>query len=84
MSYVPWVILSGYHHGVDASLSCYYMTSFNYDGKKARDVDLTYRCHLSNVMPGSIFYDSVGWGMTQFLFGVVVFLFFINLFSQWW
>ena len=84
MSYVPWVILSGHHHGVDASLSCHYMTSFNYGGKKAGDVGLTCRCHLSNVMPGSIFYDSMGWGMTQFLFLCCCFLFFINLFSQWW
>ena len=47
-------------------VSCYYMTSFNYGGKKARDVGLTYRCHLSNIMPDSIFYDSMEWGMTQF------------------
>ena len=45
-------------------VSCYYMTSFNYGGKKARDVDLTCRCHLSNIMPDSIFYDSMGWGIT--------------------
>ena len=48
------------------SVSCYYMTLFNYGGKKARDVGLTYRCHLSNIMPDSIFYDSMEWGMTQF------------------
>ena len=42
------------------------MTSFNYGGKKARDVGLTCRCHLSSIMPDSIFYDSMGWGMTQF------------------
>ena len=45
-------------------VSCYYMTSFNYGGKKARDVGLTCRCHLSNIMPDSIFYDSMGWGIT--------------------
>ena len=49
------------------------MTSFNYGSKNARDVGLTCRCHLSNIMPGSIFYDSMGWGMTQF------FLFFVFL-----
>ena len=43
---------------------CYCMTSFNYGGKRARDVDLTCRCHLSNVMPDSIFYDSMRWGTT--------------------
>ena len=42
---------------------CYYMISFNYGGKKAMDVS-TGRCHLSNVMPDSIFYDSMEWGIT--------------------
>ena len=55
-------------------VSCYYMTSFNYDGKKAGDVGLTCRCHLSNVMPDSIFYDSMGWGMTQLLLLLLFFL----------
>ena len=50
-------------------VSCYYMTSFNYGGKKARDVGLTCGCHLSNIVPDSIFYDSMGWGITcRFLF----------------
>ena len=44
-------------------VSCYYMTSFNYGGKEARDVGLTCRCHVSNIMPDSIFYDSTGWGI---------------------
>ena len=62
---VPWVILSD-TITVLMPASCYYMTSFNYGGKKAIDVGLTCRCHLSNIMPESIFYDSLGWGMTQF------------------
>ena len=49
-------------------VSCYYMTSFNYGGKKARDVSPTCRCHLSNIMPDSIFYDSMAWWMTQIFF----------------
>ena len=50
-------------------VSCYYMTSFNYGGKKSRDVGLTCRCHLSNIMPDSIFYDSImGWGITCLFF----------------
>ena len=49
-------------------VSCFYMTSFNYGAKKARDVGLTCRCHLSNIKPDSIFYDSMRWGMTQFFF----------------
>ena len=56
-------------------VSCYYMTSFNYCGKKTRNVDLTCRCHLSNVMPDSIFYDSMGWGMTQLLLLLLLFCF---------
>ena len=54
-------------------ISCYYVASFNYGGKKAGDVGLTCRCHLS------IFYDSMGWGMTQsFLF--LFFFSFVYLF----
>ena len=30
-------------------VSCYYMTSFNYGGKEARNVGLTCRCHLQDV-----------------------------------
>ena len=51
---------------------CYYMISFNYRGKKARGVGLTCRCHLSNIMPDSIFYDSMGsmgWDITCHFFG---------------
>ena len=44
-------------------VSCYYMRSFNYGGKEARNVGLTCRCHVSNIMPDSIFYDSTGWGI---------------------
>ena len=35
------------------------MLSFDYGGKKARDVDFTCRCHLSNIMSDSTFYDSM-------------------------
>ena len=50
-------------------VSCYYMTSFNYGGKKARDVGLTCRCHLSNIMPDNIYYDSMAWRIAcRFLF----------------
>ena len=49
-------------------VSWYYMTSFNYGVKEARDVGLTCRFHLSNIMPDSIFYDSMGWGITCLFF----------------
>ena len=45
--------------------SCYYMASFNYGGKKARDAGFTCRCHLSNIMSDSIIYGSMGRVMTQ-------------------
>ena len=57
-------------------VSCYYMTSFNYGGKKARDVGLTCRCHLSNIMPDSIFYDNIKWGITCLFFRVITTVFF--------
>ena len=46
-------------------VSWYYMTSFNDGREKARNVGLTCRYHLSNIMPDSIFCDNIGWGMTQ-------------------
>ena len=48
------------------SVSCYYMTSLNYGGKMAKDEGLTCRFHLSNIIPDSIFYDSMKCGMTHF------------------
>ena len=48
------------------SVLCYYITAFDYDGKNARDLGLTFRCHLSNIIPSRIFNDSMGWGMTLF------------------
>ena len=54
------------------SALCYYLTSFNYGGKKARDIGLTSTCHLSNIIPDSIFCDSMGWEVTCVFF----FLFF--------
>ena len=53
-------------------VACYYVISFNYRGKKAREVGLTCRCHLSNIMPDSIFYDSMGsmgWEITCHFWG---------------
>ena len=46
-----------------APVSCHYGISFNYGGKKARDVSLTCRCQLSNIMPDSIACDPMGWGI---------------------
>ena len=61
---------------------CYCMTSFSYGGKKVRDVGLTCRSHLSNIMPDSIFYDSMGWGITCRFFSYFFFLFLFLLFSK--
>ena len=50
------------------SVSCDHKISFNYDGKKARDVGLTCWCHLSNIMPDSIiFHESMRQGIIVFL-----------------
>ena len=57
------VILCDHHNGVEACFM-WSVTSFNYNDKKARDVDLTWWCHLSNVMSGSIFYKSMRQGIT--------------------
>ena len=40
-------------------VSCDHVKSFNYDGKKARDVGLTCSCHLSNIMLDSNFHESM-------------------------
>ena len=48
--------------GALASVSCYYITSFNYGRKKAMDEDFTCRCHESNIMPDTIFFDRMRWG----------------------
>ena len=60
-------------------VSCYYMTSFNYGGKETRDVGLTCRCHLSNIMPDNIFYDSMGWGITCLFFFRVIATVFLSI-----
>ena len=39
--------------------SCYYKTSFNYGGNKARDVGLTRTYHLSNVISDTLFFAIV-------------------------
>ena len=53
--------------------------TFNFGGKKARDVGLTSRCHLSGFMPDNIFYDGMGWGTTQFFFVFFVLFFFLGV-----
>ena len=66
-------------------VSCDHVTSFNYDGKKARDVGLTCWCHLSNIMPDSIFHESMRQGITcLFLFVCFFWSGVILLFSSGW
>ena len=57
------------------SVSCYCMTLLNYGDKKTRDVGFTCKCNLSNIVPDSIFYDSMGWWITQFLLLLLLFSF---------
>ena len=54
------------------NVSCDHVTSFNYDGKKAREVSLTCCRHLSNIMPGSAFHERKEQGIACF------FVFFLN------
>ena len=42
--------------------SCDHVTSFNYDGKKARDLGFTCYSHLSNIMSDDIFHESLRHG----------------------
>ena len=56
------------------------MTSFIYDDKKARDVGLTCSCHLSNIIPDSIFHESIRQGITCFFFVFFPYLFTVCLF----
>ena len=44
--------------------------SFDYGGKNGRDVGLAWKCHMSNIMPDSIFYDGMGRGISRCLFGL--------------
>ena len=43
-----------------------YVTSFDWDGKKARYAGLSSECHLSNIMSGSIIHDDTVQGITFF------------------
>ena len=55
------------------SVSCDYGTSFNYDRKKIRDVHLTYRCYLGNIMSDSMVHESMG-QLLVFIFCFVCFV----------
>ena len=57
----------------------YCATSFNNSGKKARDIGLTFRQHLSNIMPDSIFHGSMFQGITCLL--ACFFCLFVCLFA---
>ena len=45
---------------VPPPVSYNYMASLAYGGKKARNVGLTCRCHMSNTMPGIIAHECMG------------------------
>ena len=71
-------------------VSCDHLTSFNYDCKNTRDVDLTCWCNLSNIMSDSIFHEIMRQEITVFFlfFCFVLFCFFFRgviplLCSRW-
>ena len=69
------VCFFGYHQRPPLVLTLvfvFHLTSFNSDGKGARDVGLTCRCHLSNMMPDNIFNNWRRQGANFYL--VLVFL----------
>lgn len=57
------VVFSNNHPRVDACPMLLH-ASFKLGGKKARDLDLPRRCHLGTIMPDSMFYSSMGSGIT--------------------
>ena len=65
-------------------VSCDHVTSFNYDDKKARDVGLTCWCHLSNIMPDSIFHESMRERITCSFLYLFVVCFFFFFFAGWY
>ena len=42
-----------------ATVSYNYVTSFNFDSKATKDVHLTCRCHMTNVICRNIFYENI-------------------------
>ena len=67
------------------SVACDHVTSFNYDGKKARDVGVTFWCHMSNIVPDSMLHESMRQGINVlfFCFVLVLYLFFL-FFARWY
>ena len=60
-------------------VSCDHVT-FNYDDKKTRDVGLACWCHLSNIMPDSIFHKSIRQWITCVCFLLLLLLLFFCCF----
>ena len=73
-------------------VSCDHVTTFNYDDKKARYVGLTCWCHLSNIMPDSIFHESmrqeitcsVSFCLFVFSYLFVACFFVVFFFARWY
>ena len=57
------VVFGNNHSRVDACPMLLH-ASFKLGGKKARDLDLTRRCHLGITIPDSVFYSSMDCGIT--------------------
>ena len=67
LSYVFQVSFNNHHYGIETCLM-WLGGIFNYDDQKARDVSLYCRCYLSNIMPESVFHETMGQGITVFCF----------------
>ena len=53
-----------------------YCIILNYGDKKARNLGLTCRCYVTNIMLSSIFYDIMRWEKFTFLGRVIITVFF--------
>ena len=62
-----------------ASVFC---ITFNYGGKREKDVGFTCRCHMNNIMPDCIFYDCIFLRITCLCVSLFVFLLIFGLFLQ--
>ena len=59
---------------------CDYVTSFNYDGQKARDVGFSCRSPLANLIPDDISHEKMGQDITCFVVSVFFYYVLFSLF----
>ena len=73
--FFTFLVIFWNHHLVNASFILLYNIT-SHDGNKEKEVGLTFKCHIRNIMPHNIFYDGMG-GAGNNLFCFFIFIFFI-------